>query len=148
MTKQRSPVRYGQVPKPALTPDRYYKGSEPQAVPLRGNVNIAYPDKHGSVGGKSVKPGRGVGSTITGSSRRPEEIDRAPASQKSYASIRSDVIRDNPDAGRRSHVSGFDLDYLKAQRQGRAPDQLKGRVMPTEGKIRKAHDEKEGRFTK
>jgi len=144
--KKRSPVKYGDVPKVGLTPDLYAKGGFPQSVPLRGDLDVKYPVKFASVGGKQTKRGPGVGSTITGSSRRPDEIDRAPDSQRTSASWRSDVIRDNPNAGYRSRVNKFDLDFLKPQKQGRAPDQLKGRVMPTTGPIRKMYPEKQGRF--
>src|SRR5262245_44824475 len=84
--------------------ERGAKGLWKSDKPLRGNLNVGYQSRFSSPGGKSTKPGAGWGSTITGSSRRPDEIDRAPAGQKSYASIRSDAIREDARKLTKSHV--------------------------------------------
>jgi hypothetical protein len=143
--KQKSPVRTGATPPigKAVTPyDLMQPSQRPKHLPLHGDLNVKYPPRNSSPGGKSTKPGPGMGSTITGSSRRPDEMDRSSMPNNGW---RSDVIRDNPDKLRSARVDLYSekpnlTDPVGNRRAGRAPDQLKGRLAPSQGTIQKWKD--------
>jgi hypothetical protein len=104
MAKRQSPIRTGATPPIGKAPTPYdlmQPSQRPKTQILHGDLNVKYPPRNSSPGGKVTKPGPGMGSVITGSSRRPDEMDR---SSMPNAGRRSDVIRDNPDRLRRSHV--------------------------------------------
>ena len=135
----------GPVPKVGLTEDRYYPGQEPQAVPWRGDTWVSYPLRNAADGGRSVKPGRGVGSRIE-RVKRPDEINRAPSNQRTYASWRSPSIHDGPteatSGSPRPQVRreappryGDNLKPPKKDATGHVGEQLKGTVRPNVGRV-------------
>ena len=133
--KYGSPIRAtgrktGPTPKVGLTDDRYYPGQEPGAVPLRGNTWVSYPLKNAADGGRTVRSGRGVGSKVE-ISKRPDEINRVPENQRTYASWRSPSVHEDAQRLRRSHVDGWATKPTPVRRS----DKLRGRVRPTEGRI-------------
>jgi len=139
--KKRSPVRYGDTPRRGPAESAYDRMQyRPKIEPHNGPVGWAFPSKHASAF-KSTKPGRGAGATVT-VDRKYDEIDRTPI--RTWASARTDNYTGPGRTAGRPSVGGG-LDYIKPQKEGREPDALKGRVMPTTGPIRKAYDEKEGR---
>jgi hypothetical protein len=131
--KQKSPIAPGAAPvKPwGLREDQYDRmapGLMKSETPLRGNLNVGYQSRFSSPGGKSTKPGPGMGSTVTGSSRRPDEMDR---SSMPNAGRRSDVVRDDPDRLRRATVDRYAdrknlPDPMGGVRGGKSTEQLKG----------------------
>src|SRR5262249_48164565 len=110
--KHKSPISPGAPKvKPWGLKDTEYERGRPglwkSDKPLPGNLNVGYPTKFASVGGKTTKPGAGVGSTVTMSSRRADEIDRS--SIKTPASWRSDAIREDARKLTKSHVGLYDF---------------------------------------
>jgi hypothetical protein len=136
---KRSPIRTGEVPKKGLAPDAYDRMQyKPKIVPHRGNIGYAHP-RMDAVAFKTRKPGVGAGSTVT-KDRKFDEIDRTPI--RTWASARSDEYTGRPGPSGSPNVPFHGerpnlVDPTGNRRGGRSPDQLKGRVMPSEGTVQK-----------
>jgi hypothetical protein len=138
--KQKSPIRTGATPPIGKAPTPYdlmRPSQRPKNLPLHGPLEVKYPSRFSSPGGKSTKPGPGMGSTITGSSRRPDEMDRSSMPNNGWRSDNYTSpahLKGRPNVT--PHASRENLvDPMGNRRGGRGPDQLKGRLAPSVGRI-------------
>lgn len=139
--KKPSPVRTGAAPKKGPAESQYdlmqYKaGIEPH----NGPIGYAYPSKHATAY-KRTRRGVGQGATVT-TDRKYDEIDRTPI--RTWASARTDEYTGRgaseatvgplqPQARREGPVRYGSV--LKAEKPGREPDQLRGKVVPQVGYV-------------
>jgi hypothetical protein len=129
-----------------LAPDQYDRmQNAPKITPHRGDIGYAHP-RADATAFKNVKPGVGVGSTIT-KDRKFDEIDRTPI--RTWASARADEYTGPGRTKGAANVSVYSerpnlVDPTGNRRGGRGPDQLRGRVMPSSGTIQKWKPHEEG----